>query len=98
MSSCSFVVPDHTPPLPSTTEIEFGATPSGHLFTVRAGVTIDETLRCANALLTTIRVLSDERCDASIEAGQALNHAIECLTDMSGALVRASLQGMQGDH
>ncbi|EIK94990.1 hypothetical protein PMM47T1_18595 [Pseudomonas sp. M47T1] len=64
------------------------------VFAVRANIPIDETLQCANAMLNTIRVLSDERCDADAQATQALNHAIDCLTQMSNGLVSAPLQGL----
>ncbi|WP_416425978.1 DUF3077 domain-containing protein [Pseudomonas sp. App30] len=98
MSICAAALSETLSPLPTTCEIDFGTSPSGHLFTVRGDVPIDEALQSANAILNTIRVLADERCDATVEAAQALNHAIECLTEMSSGLVAASLQGVHASR
>jgi hypothetical protein len=95
MSNYAPALSENHSPVASTCEIGFGTSPSGHLFAVRTNIPIDETLQCANAMLNTIRVLSDERCDADAQATQALNHAIDCLTQMSNGLVSAALQGLQ---
>lgn len=93
MSICAAALSETLSPLPTTCEIDFGTSPSGHLFTVRVDVPIGESLESANAILNTIRVLADERCDADVPTTQALNHAIDCLTQMSSGLVSAALQG-----
>ena len=92
MSNCAAALSETPSPLPTTCEIDFGTSPSGHLFTVRGDVPIDEALQSANAILNTIRVLADERCDAEARTTRALNHAIDCLTQISSVLVSSALQ------